>query len=161
MPDEPPTDAPEKAFISRELRPDLTIHEPGGPPLAPDTPHPELRRRAAEVLGPWLCERLGLGDADVPVAPSDVCSRRPDVIWSAVDGEAVLVDLTSGYYFSLNRVGTVIWELLDGERTLGAVQEATCRRFEVAPETAWADLEVLVRRLCADKLATLEAPSRA
>src|ERR1035437_1945172 len=151
MPDESPIDAPERAFISRELRPDLTIREEGESPLAPDTPHPELRRRAAEVLGPWLSERLGLGGPDAPVVPGNVCARQPDVIWSAVDGEAVLLDLASGYYFSLNPVGTVIWDLLDGERTLGAIHEAICARFEVTPETAWADLEVLVRRLCDDK----------
>jgi hypothetical protein len=95
-----------------------------------------------------------------PLAPGDVCSRRPDVVWSTVDGEAVLLDLASGYYFSLNRVGAVIWELFDGERTLGAVQEAVCSRFEASAETVWADLEALVRRLCADRLATLQAASR-
>jgi lipopolysaccharide transport system ATP-binding protein len=70
-------------------------------------------------------------------------------------GEAILLDLASGYYFSLNRVGAVIWELLDGERTLGAIQQAVCGRFEASPETVWADLEALARRLCADKLATM------
>lgn len=95
-----------------------------------------------------------------PLTPGDVCSRRPDVVWSAVDGEAVLLDLAGGYYFSLNRVGAVIWELLDGERTLGAVQQAVCGRFEAAPETVWADLEALVQRLCAGKLATMAAASR-
>jgi hypothetical protein len=160
MPDQPPIDTPEKAFISRELRPDVTIEEEGATPLAPDAPHSELRRRAAETLGPSLCERLGLGDPAAPLAPGDVCSRRPDVVWSAVDGEAVLLDLASGFYFSLNRVGAVIWELFDGERTLGAVQEAVCGRFEASPETVWADLEALVRRLCADKLATMGVASR-
>ena len=157
MPDEPSTDTPEQAFIARELRPGLTCRGEAAAPLAPDTPLPELRRRAAEVLGPRLSERLGLGGPEAAVAPGDVYTRQPDVIWSAVDGEAVLLDLASGYYFSLNRVGTAVWDLLDGKRTLGAIHVAICARFDVTSETAWADLEVLVRRLCADKLAKIEA----
>lgn len=160
MPDQPSIDAHEKAFIPRELRPSPADGEEDPAPIEPDTPHSELRRRAAEVLGPALCERLGLSGGEVPIEPGNVCTRQPDVIWSAVDHEAVLLHLTSGYYFSLNQVGTVIWDLLDGTRTLGEIHGAICRRFAVEPQTAWADIEVLVRRLCADKLATLEAPSR-
>jgi len=35
-----------------------------------------------------------------------------EVRWRIVDGEAVLIHLETTYYFSLNRTGTRIWELL-------------------------------------------------
>lgn len=155
MPDEP-----EKAFIPRHLRPDLTFPDDGSPPgpggTLPDTPRPELRRRAADLLGAALRDCLGVGDPDAPpLGPEQVCGRSSDVAWTAVDGEAVLLDLASGYYFSLNPVGTAIWELLDGERTLGAIHDAVRGRFRVDRETAWEDLAALVRRLRGEKLVTV------
>jgi len=148
-------DAPEESFIPRSLRPDLTFHENDAPPLAPDTPRPELRRRAADLLGADLRDRLGVGDPDAPpLDPGQVFARADDAVWSAVDGEAVLLDLASGYYFSLNTVGTAIWELLDGARTLGAIHDAVCARFQVDRERAWEDLTALIRRLRGEKLVT-------
>lgn len=35
-----------------------------------------------------------------------------EVRWRIVDGEAVLIHIETTYYFSLNRTGTRIWELL-------------------------------------------------
>jgi outer membrane protein assembly factor BamB len=34
------------------------------------------------------------------------------VQWRVVDGEAVLVDVESTYYYGLNRTGTFVWSLL-------------------------------------------------
>jgi outer membrane protein assembly factor BamB len=39
------------------------------------------------------------------------------VQWRVVDGEAVVVDVDSTYYYGLNRTGTVLWQLL-AERTM-------------------------------------------
>ena len=35
-----------------------------------------------------------------------------NIIWSIVDGEAVLLDTSSGHYFSLNPLATEIWQSL-------------------------------------------------
>jgi hypothetical protein len=93
------------------------------------------------------------------LAGNQVYRRKGEVTWSAIDGEAVLLDLASGYYFSLNAVGTVIWEMLDGQHTLGSIHRAICARFTVDSESAWEDLAALVHRLCGEKLATLETES--
>lgn len=34
------------------------------------------------------------------------------VQWRVVDGEAVVIDVDSTYYYGLNRTGTVVWLLL-------------------------------------------------
>lgn len=146
----------ETAFIPRQLRPDPTFRDHGEPPLAPNSPRAELHHRAAGVLGTLLRSRLGLAHPDdAPLTSRHVCARNADVVWTAVDGEAVLLDLDGGCYFSLNAVGTVIWEMLDGTRSLAVVHEAICRRFAVEAETAWEDLVALVHRLCGAKLARL------
>ena len=76
---------------------------------------------------------------------SDVFVRSADVILREVAGERILVPIRSGMadlqaIFSLNNVGTCIWEQLDGTRPLAAVLDKVLDRFDVSPEEGRADL---------------------
>ena len=44
--------------------------------------------------------------------------RSPEATYQPVGEEAILINLTSGTYYSLNDTGTMFWELLDGQRTI-------------------------------------------
>jgi|GEM_PF-683557 len=156
--DKNPAEAASEAggsFIGAELRVDAADEE-DSPVITSQTSGQEIRRRAGEALGPLLRSMLG----SAPLAPQDVCRRSSEVSFAEVDGEAVLLDLRSGHYYTLNQQGTVIWQLLTGSCDLGAVADLLCERYEVDRETAWQDLVALVHNLCCEKLATLEAPDR-
>jgi hypothetical protein len=47
-----------------------------------------------------------------------VLRRAEQVTFEVVAGEAILIDMNTGTYFSLNEVGTMFWEELDGQRSL-------------------------------------------
>ncbi|MCB0231835.1 MAG: PqqD family protein [Anaerolineae bacterium] len=52
------------------------------------------------------------------LAPDSVVSKDPSQIISRkVDDEALIIHLTSGSYYSLNAVGTRVWDSIDGTRT--------------------------------------------
>lgn len=87
-----------------------------------------------------------------------VLSRSPDVPSRAVDGKGILVDLESGYYFSLNRTGQFIWEQFDGEKSLHDIVLLMVKHFEVDEETCLKDCIELADRLAADSLVTAAAP---
>ena len=87
------------------------------------------------------------GKEDSTAWGHSVVIPHPDVQCSVLDGEAVLLNLETGAYFTLNRVGTVTWELFDGECTLDQILLAICERFEVSEEVARQDLLSLVRHL--------------
>ncbi len=53
------------------------------------------------------------------VTPDDVFRRSPNATHQSVAGEAILIDLNTGSYYSLNETGTWLWEHLDGKRTIG------------------------------------------
>ena len=53
-----------------------------------------------------------------------VVTPHPDVQCSVLDGEAILLNLETGAYFTLNRAGTVTWELFDEARTLDHIHSA-------------------------------------
>lgn len=76
----------------------------------------------------------------------------PDVQGTTMDGETVLLDLSSGRYYTLNRLGSVIWEHCAGQSTVANIHRAICERFEVAPERALDDLVMLVNELLQEGL---------
>lgn len=44
--------------------------------------------------------------------------RSDNVTFQNVAGEAILIRLDTGTYFSFNKVGTEFWDMLDGRRTI-------------------------------------------
>jgi hypothetical protein len=69
-----------------------------------------------------------------------------------MDGETVLLDLSNGRYYTLNRLGSVIWERCTGQSTMADIHRAICERFEVAPEQALDGLGALVNELMQEGL---------
>ena len=76
-----------------------------------------------------------------------VLSGNTDVQATNMDGETVLLDLSTGRYYTLNRLGSLIWELCTGTQTISDIHAVLCNRFDVAPERALDDLVTLVNQL--------------
>lgn len=88
-----------------------------------------------------------------------IFNRRTDVVFREVAGENLLVPIRGELadlqrIFSVNAVGGCIWELLDGRRSLAAVTDAVCRRFDgFDPARVESDVADFVQDLVAAKLA--------
>jgi hypothetical protein len=76
----------------------------------------------------------------------------PDVQGTTMDGETVLLDLSSGRYYTLNHLGSVIWEQCMGQQTISAIHAVLCERFEVGSEQALDDLLALANELIQEGL---------
>jgi hypothetical protein len=81
-----------------------------------------------------------------------VLRRSPDVQSTNMDGETVLLDLSTGRYYTLNSVGSVIWEHCTGQNTLNDMQTVLCDRFNVDSDRAHDDLVTLVHQLVEEGL---------
>lgn len=81
-----------------------------------------------------------------------VLRSSPDVQGTTMDEETVLLDLRSGRYYTLNRLGSVIWEHCTGVQTVREIHAALCDRFEVGPERALDDLVALANELIQEGL---------
>ncbi|MCC6140673.1 MAG: PqqD family protein [Nitrospira sp.] len=97
--------------------------------------------------------------SDVPIPAIDrtlldqtILRPSPDVQGTTMDGETVLLDLSSGRYYTLNRLGSVIWEHCTGQCTMTDIQAAICDRFDVVPERALDDLVNLANELVQEGL---------
>ena len=49
---------------------------------------------------------------------NSILQRAENVTFEVVADEAILIDINTGTYFSLNEVGTEFWEMLDGTQTI-------------------------------------------
>ena len=84
----------------------------------------------------------------------DQITLRPNahVQGTTMDSETVLLDLNTGRYYTLNSLGSVIWDLCTGHNTINDMHAVLCDRFEVAPEQALDDLVTLVNQLVQEGL---------
>ncbi len=88
----------------------------------------------------------GWGERQVDL--SNVFPKQDEQVHSSVlDGESVLLNLSSGRYYSLNVVGSTIWDLCGGERSLRQILSAICERFEVSVSQAQNDVLELIMHL--------------
>jgi PqqD family protein of HPr-rel-A system len=70
-----------------------------------------------------------------------------DVIGEILDGEAVLLHVKTGQYYTLNPSGTRIWQLIEHYGSLERIEQAFCSEFDVDATTAQADISELIARL--------------
>jgi hypothetical protein len=75
-----------------------------------------------------------------------------DVQGTTMEDETVLLNLSTGRYYTLNQLGSVIWEHCTGHSTISDIHAVLCDRFDVAPERALNDLVTLVNHLIQEGL---------
>ena len=68
-------------------------------------------------------------------------------VFRELDGEAVILQLDSGTYFGLDRVGTRVWQLIEAHGSLDLVVRHMLDEFDVDAERLAADVERLVSEL--------------
>lgn len=91
-----------------------------------------------------------------------VLLRGDDVLGAEVKGETILTRISTGGYYGLGVVGTVIWRLLDEPRRAGDLVAAVTGVFDVSVETASADLGAFLDDLLREGLVVLTgAPASA
>jgi len=85
------------------------------------------------------------------------------VIYRVVDGEAILLNLDNGYYYSLNPLGSEVWAMCDGTHPLRSIVEQMCAEYDVAWDQAQRHVLELIHDLQREGLVTihgLEAETR-
>jgi len=87
--------------------------------------------------------------------------RGEEIAAKVIDGEAIIINLASGIYYSMDKVGGLIWEMIDGGRTLEEMLAVILARYEVSPDQVKTDIEQLVNELLQENLVTAAENSAA
>lgn len=78
--------------------------------------------------------------------------NSPNVIHEIIDGEAVLVNLESGSYYSIDSVGAVVWDYLEQGLSPSQIVEAIAAQFAGESAAIAAGVEQLLAELQAEQL---------
>ncbi|MBI2434572.1 MAG: PqqD family protein [Candidatus Hydrogenedentes bacterium] len=84
-------------------------------------------------------------------------ANAPDTVHETFDNEAVLLNLKSGNYYSLNEMGTVVWTLVESGNTISSMVELLCRRHRAEVELVGSAIERFLAELSAEGLIIEEA----
>ncbi len=83
------------------------------------------------------------------------------MVFRKIEDETILVpvrrnvgDLDNIYV--LNDVAAMVWELIDGKRSLEEIRDAVYDRYDVSPEVAYSDIKELIGELEEIKAVTLK-----
>lgn len=79
-----------------------------------------------------------------------------DVVFRDLAGETVLLNLKTGVYFGLDAVGTAVWQLVEGGRSVGQILDALLAEYEVAERRCEADLVEFLDALLDNDLVSLD-----
>jgi hypothetical protein len=79
--------------------------------------------------------------------PEKYISKGKDIKYKELDSKSVLLNLETGRYYTLNRVGTFIWDLIDGETNTNAIVDKVIDRFSVERDEASNDVKALLKSL--------------
>ena len=86
--------------------------------------------------------------------------RKEQVIAQENSGTLVLFNMDDGQYYSMNEIGSRIWELCDGSRSVGQVVSILCEEYDSPAEIVNRDaLELLEELVVADLLMEGPQPS--
>lgn len=78
--------------------------------------------------------------------------RTAEVASKVMDGEAIIINLANGVYYSLADAGGFIWEQITSARTVEETAVAVAARYDVSRERALDDVLHLVEELITEGL---------
>src|SRR5438132_1520057 len=81
-----------------------------------------------------------------------VCARVKEVAAKVIDGEAIIINLANGIYYSMDKVGALIWEMLAAGHSLAEVTTAVLARYDTTREQAETDAQKLAAELVREHL---------
>lgn len=75
------------------------------------------------------------------------------VRWNVIQDEAVLINVATSYYYSLNKTGTLVWtQLLERPRTLDELTQTVVATWKRDPAAARAELVAFLKHMLEDQL---------
>jgi hypothetical protein len=84
--------------------------------------------------------------------------RRKDeeVIAKVMDGEAVIINLANGLYYSIDRAGAAMWEMIEEGHRLDDIAASITARYDVAAARAEDDVLRLAGELLREELVAMD-----
>ena len=77
---------------------------------------------------------------------------KDEITYRIIDGEAVILNTDNGYYYSLNEVGTQIWDDINKGKSVGEIISFLKREYRVPEKQLKNDILDLMEDLKKEKI---------
>ena len=88
----------------------------------------------------------------MPAPSTQFAPDRSRVAAETVDDEAIVVDLTTGVYYTMDAVAALIWSMLEHHQSVEQIVEAIGGQYIVSADVAGADVERVLDTLLEHQL---------
>ena len=88
----------------------------------------------------------------LPEIPERLTPKSQQVAAKVVDGEAVIINLANGVYYSMDKAGGLIWSMIEQAQSLDAIADAVAAAYDVSSVRAREDVEQLAAQLVSEDL---------
>jgi len=76
-----------------------------------------------------------------------ILTKTPDAAYRIYDGQATIILPAQAEVKVLNELGSIVWDAIDGQRTLGAILDRLVQEFDISREQAQDDLFAFLTEL--------------
>lgn len=82
----------------------------------------------------------------------NIVKRTPEMVYSKLDGEVVMMSVENGEYYGLNEIGSAIWDKIEKEIKVDELVKLLMEEYDVERSECEADTleflnEMLVKKL--------------
>ena len=88
----------------------------------------------------------------MPITLNTTLVRSDNILASPVENALVMMDIEGGQYFSLDEIGTAIWERLAEPIQVGNLCAQLTQTYEVLPEVCERDVLALLNEMAGSGL---------
>ncbi|MGH7718291.1 MAG: PqqD family protein [Gemmatimonadaceae bacterium] len=85
-------------------------------------------------------------------AHSRLVPNNEECAAKVIDGEAVIINLSNGTYYSMDKAGGAVWSLMADGRSVQEIADGVAARYDVSTERALTDVQRLLGELVEEKL---------
>ncbi len=78
--------------------------------------------------------------------------RRPDSVFTDMDGDTVIMSIEQGNYYGMGAVGTLVWKILEHPKTIGEIVQAVRMEYAVDEDTCQNDMIEFIEDLIKNEL---------
>jgi hypothetical protein len=90
------------------------------------------------------------------IEDNKILKRNKEVLSSDMDGETVMMSVENSEYYSLSKIGTRIWEILENDTSYKDLIKQLMLEYNVYEETCKTDTEEFVYELVNKALVSVE-----
>lgn len=83
--------------------------------------------------------------------------NTPHIVHDTLEGETILINLKNGNYYSFDKTGAVIWEVIDRDGNSGLLAEVISEIFETTIENSSSLIDAFISQLLMENLVVEES----